>query len=64
MDEDSRNPEGRLRTSAEQLANLQGKVRELASEDLLQGASEICIRHGADRYRLRSTSKGKLILTK
>lgn len=39
-------------------------VRELKSEDLLLGAAEILIRHGQDQYRLRSTSKGKLILTK
>lgn len=41
-----------------------GALRELRSEDLLQGAPEILIHHGNDHYRLRSTSKGKLILTK
>jgi hemin uptake protein HemP len=39
-------------------------MREFKSEDLLQGAAEILIRHGRDHYRLRATSKGKLILTK
>ena len=39
-------------------------LRELKSEDLLRGATEILIRHGREHYRLRSTSKGKLILTK
>ena len=36
----------------------------VTSESLFRGAREILIRHGADTYRLRSTSKGKLILTK
>lgn len=36
----------------------------VTSESLLRGAREILIRHGVDTYRLRSTSKGKLILTK
>jgi hemin uptake protein HemP len=39
-------------------------MREIKSDDLLQGATEILIRHGGEHYRLRSTSKGKLILTK
>lgn len=34
------------------------------SADLLQGAREIAIRHDGAIYRLRRTSKGKLILTK
>lgn len=36
----------------------------IGSETLLRGRNEILIRHGAEIYRLRSTSKGKLILTK
>ena len=36
----------------------------IGSEALLRGRNEILIRHGAEIYRLRSTSKGKLILTK
>lgn len=34
------------------------------SRDLLQGRTEIVIHHGGDRYRLRHTRNGKLILTK
>tara|TARA_R110002126_G_scaffold7828_40_gene37962 strand:+ start:1684 stop:1878 length:195 start_codon:yes stop_codon:yes gene_type:complete len=45
-------------------ASLAGGLRELKSEELLRGATEILIRHGRDHYRLRTTSKGKLILTK
>jgi hemin uptake protein HemP len=36
----------------------------LRSADLLNGAREVCILHGADAYRLRVTSNDKLILTK
>ncbi len=32
--------------------------------DLLGGAREVVIEHGSDTYRLRLTSKNKLILTK
>lgn len=38
--------------------------RRLRSTDLFQGNVEIVIDHGADQYRLRRTSSGKLILTK
>jgi hemin uptake protein HemP len=38
--------------------------RIVASEDLLKGAREIIIRHGAEDYRLRLTRVGKLILNK
>lgn len=34
------------------------------SEALFRGARELLIRHGEELYRLRATSKGKLILTK
>ena len=34
------------------------------SRDLLRGHAEIVIHHGGDRYRLRHTRNGKLILTK
>lgn len=34
------------------------------SRVLLRSRQEILIRHGTELYRLRSTSKGKLILTK
>lgn len=39
-------------------------VRSVCSEDLLQGGVELRIRHDGEFYRLRRTSKGKLILTK
>lgn len=38
--------------------------RRLQSRDLLAGAQEVIIEHDDDDYRLRCTSKGKLILTK
>lgn len=41
-----------------------GAVRIVRSGDLFQNAKEIIIDHDGDHYRLRSTSKGKLILTK
>jgi len=37
---------------------------ELTSEQLFGDVNEIYIRHGGERYTLRRTSKGKLILTK
>lgn len=36
----------------------------ITSAELLRGAREIVIEHGTDEYRLRLTSKLKLILTK
>jgi hemin uptake protein HemP len=36
----------------------------ITSAELLRGARELVIQHGADEYRLRLTSKLKLILTK
>jgi len=38
--------------------------RRLLSSDLLGGSREVIIEHDGDFYRLRCTSKGKLILTK
>ena len=38
--------------------------RRLRSRDLLADAREVIIEHDGDDYRLRCTSKGKLILTK
>ncbi len=38
--------------------------RRVNSNQLLAGEQEIVIEHGDDEYRLRITSKGKLILTK
>ncbi|MGF1632149.1 MAG: hemin uptake protein HemP [Kiloniellaceae bacterium] len=39
-------------------------LRTLSSRELLADAQEIIIEHDGDLYRLRCTSKGKLILTK
>ena len=39
-------------------------VRRIASRDLLRGADEVIVEHEGDQYRLRHTSKGRLILTK
>lgn len=39
-------------------------IRTVTSEELLQGGTEVVIRHAGETYRLRRTSKGKLILTK
>lgn len=38
--------------------------RTLLSRELLGDAQEVIIEHEGDLYRLRCTSKGKLILTK
>lgn len=39
-------------------------VATLRSSDLFAGSREVIIEHQGDLYRLRCTSKGKLILTK
>lgn len=39
-------------------------VRRVSSSDLFAGAKEVIVTHGGEDYRLRHTSKGKLILTK
>ena len=38
--------------------------RSIASLELFAGAKVVIIEHAGERYRLRRTSKGKLILTK
>ena len=38
--------------------------RSVASAELFAGSKEVVIEHEGERYRLRCTSKGKLILTK
>lgn len=40
------------------------KLRRVTSDELLAGQNELVILHGGEEYRLRKTSKGKLILTK
>ena len=39
-------------------------VREINSQELMQGQREIVIRHGDEAYRLSVTRSGKLILRK
>ncbi len=39
-------------------------LRTLQSREILANAQEVIIEHEGDHYRLRCTSKGKLILTK
>ncbi len=40
------------------------ETRVVTSAELLGGAREIAIQHGGETYRLRLTSKDRLILTK
>ncbi|HJQ56624.1 MAG TPA: hemin uptake protein HemP [Vineibacter sp.] len=39
-------------------------IRRVGSRELVGASGQLIIRHGNDDYRLRVTSKGKLILTK
>jgi len=39
-------------------------VRYMSSADLFGGAAEVVIEHGPHRYRLKTTSRGGLILSK
>ena len=48
----------------EQAAPGDRSIPRISSTELLKGGREIVIQHGADEYRLRLTSKLKLILTK
>ena len=41
-----------------------GGPHEIDSAQLFAGTKEVLIRHAGERYTLRQTSKGKLILTK
>lgn len=64
MNDQNKAPANRMSSREQSRTTLDGTMREFRSEDLLQGGPEILIRHGKDMYRLRATSKGKLILTK
>lgn len=46
------------------VAGQSAQPTELESRQLLQGRSEVWIRHGGELYRLRHTRNDKLILTK
>lgn len=39
-------------------------MKTIKSVEILADAQEVIIEHEGDQYRLRQTSKGKLILTK
>ncbi len=39
-------------------------MRSITSDELFAGRRELAIEHNGEEYRLRITSKGKLILTK
>jgi len=39
-------------------------IRRVGSRELMGPSGQLIIRHAGDEYRLRVTSKGKLILTK
>lgn len=57
-----RAPEGRDNKAPEEPP--QKVVRKLSSADLFKNEREIVIQHAGDDYKLRITSKNKLILTK
>jgi hemin uptake protein HemP len=50
--------------AAPQDANAQGTTPTFRVADLVADSGEAILIHGADRYRLRITARGKLILTK
>lgn len=55
---------GSVSASDPDLPEVADGIRRVSSADLLEGDKELVIDHGGVRYRLRCTSKGKLILTK
>lgn len=61
--EEGKSPGG-ASASASDLSEAQEGVRRISSAELLEGGRELVIDHDGVRYRLRCTSKGKLILTK
>lgn len=50
--------------AAQQESGDASSERTLSSDHLLQGRSHIFIAHNGERYQLRATRLGKLILTK
>ena len=52
------------RAAEERAAQMIGEERVVRSAQLFCGDKEVVIEHDGERYRLRRTSKGKLILTK
>jgi hemin uptake protein HemP len=57
-------PHPAIRPMGQSAAPAQPPVKRIDSTTLLAGTRELIIEHGVDAYRLRLTSKGKLILTK
>ncbi len=55
---------GRGQAAAQQQMVDASSERTLSSDHLLQGRSHIFIAHNGERYQLRATRLGKLILTK
>ena len=53
-----------IRNHRDTAAPRAGEHSEVDSKQLFAGTKEIIIRHDGERYTLRHTSKGKLILTK
>jgi hemin uptake protein HemP len=45
-------------------ARPENKTRVIGTDQLFQGAREVCIEHDGVRYRLRITRRNKLILQK
>ena len=63
-DPPARPPPARGRIAAPSVRMAAPAPRTLRSEELFGEAPEVVILHGEDRYRLRVTSKDRLILTK
>ncbi len=56
-------PPPQAETHPDALASPQAGLRRVPASDLLGGQRELLIVHGGREYRLRLTSKGRLILT-
>lgn len=62
MNKDSR--DSNVHTAGNQRSNPRPGANRLPIDALLDGKPEVIIEHAGEDYRLRITSKGKLILTK
>jgi hemin uptake protein HemP len=51
-------------TPADSLASGDQLPLTYSTDEIFQGRREVWIEHGSEMYRLRITSKGRLILTK
>lgn len=58
------NPNPGTRTPLTREVPRRSALQRVSSSDLLKDAREMVIEHAGEEYRLRLTSKGKLILTK